>query len=82
MQPRKTLARLRSGSRNVRFADAQSLATALGFVLERTRGSHHIYRHPRGAMLNLQPNRNRQAKPYQMRQLLQTINEHELELPK
>jgi predicted RNA binding protein YcfA (HicA-like mRNA interferase family) len=28
---------------NVRFADAQRLAEALGFELDRVRGSHHIY---------------------------------------
>jgi predicted RNA binding protein YcfA (HicA-like mRNA interferase family) len=40
------LTRLRQGNTaNVRFNDAQRLVEALGFELDRTRGSHHIYRH-------------------------------------
>ena len=34
------------GSRNVRFADMQSLVEAFGFTLARVSGSHHIFSHP------------------------------------
>ncbi|MGH9154665.1 MAG: type II toxin-antitoxin system HicA family toxin [Acidimicrobiales bacterium] len=65
---------------NVRFADAQRLTEALGFELDRVRGSHHIYRHPGiGQRINLQA-RGGQAKPYQLRQLLDLVERHALRL--
>ncbi len=81
MNPRSLLDRLAHGQlTNVRFADAQRLAEALGFELERVRGSHHIYRHPGiGQRINLQA-RGGQAKPYQLRQLLDLVERHALRL--
>jgi predicted RNA binding protein YcfA (HicA-like mRNA interferase family) len=64
----------RSQPREVREAEA------LGFELDRTRGSHHIYRHPTVRQrINLQPHRG-QAKPYQLRQLLDVVERHALRL--
>ena len=73
MKPRALLARLARGElANVSFPDAERLAEALGFTLDRVAGSHHIYRHPDVTdRLNLQPSRSGDAKPYQLRQLLQ-----------
>ena len=81
MNPRSLLDRLAHGQlTNVRFADAQRLAEALGFELDRVRGSHHIYRHPViGQRINLQA-RGGQAKPYQLRQLLDLVERHALRL--
>ncbi len=80
MKPAELLRRLAEGQlANVRFADAQRLAEALGFELDRVRGSHHIYRHPNGQRLNLQA-RGGQAKPYQLRQLLELVERHALRL--
>lgn len=81
MKPAELLRRLAEGeTANVRFADAQRLAEALGFELDRIRGSHHIYRHPEGGQrLNLQA-RGGQAKPYQLRQLLELVERHALRL--
>ncbi|PZS27946.1 MAG: hypothetical protein DLM58_17955 [Pseudonocardiales bacterium] len=81
MNPRSLLDRLVHGQlTNVRFADAQRLAEALGFELDRVRGSHHIYRHPGiGQRINLQA-RGGQAKPYQLRQLLDLVERHALRL--
>lgn len=81
MNPRSLLERLAHGQlTNVRFADAQRLAEALGFELDRVRGSHHIYRHPAvGQRINLQA-RGGQAKPYQLRQLLDLVERHALRL--
>ncbi len=81
MNPRSLLDRLAHGQlTNVRFADAQRLADALGFELDRVRGSHHIYRHPGiGQRINLQA-RGGQAKPYQLRQLLDLVERHALRL--
>jgi predicted RNA binding protein YcfA (HicA-like mRNA interferase family) len=79
MKPAPLLRRLAQGElANVRFADAQRLAEALGFELDRVRGSHHIYRHPgTGERINLQA-RGGQAKPYQLRQLLDLVERHGL----
>jgi predicted RNA binding protein YcfA (HicA-like mRNA interferase family) len=76
-QPRHTLtgvrtsfrlARLRGGdSANVRFADFRRLVEAVGFVLLRAKGSHHIYRHPNAPVLLNPQNADGTAKPYQIR---------------
>jgi predicted RNA binding protein YcfA (HicA-like mRNA interferase family) len=81
MRPAELLKRLADGQlANVRFADAQRLAEALGFELDRVRGRHHIYRHAAtGQRLNLQA-RSGQAKPYQLRQLLELVERHALRL--
>ena len=65
MNARKVLEKNLSGSRNIRFEDACRLAKALGFELDRTRGSHHIFiqREVPGLRLNLQPDRNGQNRP-------------------
>lgn len=57
MGPHELLERLVRGQlANVRFADARRLVEALGFRLDRVRGSHHIYRHPViRQRINLQP---------------------------
>jgi predicted RNA binding protein YcfA (HicA-like mRNA interferase family) len=79
MDPHSLLDRLAQGQlANVRFADAQRLVEALGFRLDHVRGSHHIYRYPRiRQRINLQTHGG-QAKPYQLRQLLDVIERHAL----
>jgi predicted RNA binding protein YcfA (HicA-like mRNA interferase family) len=80
MSKKKLLARILTSSENVRFADAVSLAEAFGFRLARVTGSHHIFTHPAlPELLNLQ-NRKGKAKPYQIRQLLRLIEDHDLTL--
>jgi predicted RNA binding protein YcfA (HicA-like mRNA interferase family) len=70
-----------NGGRNVRFADLLVLAAAFGFELRRTKGSHHILFHPAARrLLNLQPAKDGSAKPYQIRQLLDIVEEHGLSL--
>ncbi len=65
---------------NVRFRDVSRLADALGFRLDRVRGSHHVFVHPRlGIILNLQEV-DGQVKPYQLRQLLALIERYPLVL--
>jgi predicted RNA binding protein YcfA (HicA-like mRNA interferase family) len=81
MSPRELLRRLRQGRvANVRFVDLQRLIEALGFTLDRVRGSHHIYRH--GALverINLQ-SRGGEAKPYQLRQVMELVARYDLRL--
>jgi len=82
MKARKVLEKILSGSRNIRFDDACRLAKSLGFELDRTRGSHHIFSHREvpGLRLNFQPDRNGQMKMYQIRQLLDAMESNGLKL--
>jgi hypothetical protein len=75
----KTLQQLLDGrsDANVRFEDLRGLLLALGFV-ERTRGSHHVFR-KRGIeeQINLQRDGGK-AKPYQVKQVRSVILRYNL----
>jgi hypothetical protein len=76
---RDLLRRLRNGDlSNIPFHDFLEVVEHFGFVVDRTRGSHHILRHGTipGA-LSLQ-SRNGEAKPYQVRQFLQLVQRYNL----
>ena len=78
MRPRRLLKRIATAQHNVRFSDA--LMLALGFRPARTEGSHYILIHPAfREPLNLQNVRG-QAKPYQVKQLVQLVERHNLQL--
>jgi predicted RNA binding protein YcfA (HicA-like mRNA interferase family) len=81
VDPEVLLGRLRAGEvRNVRFKDIRRLAEALGFRLQRVRGSHHIFTHPQTReAINLQ-RVGKEAKPYQIRQLLELVERYSLTL--
>ena len=82
MKPRRVLEKILAGSRNIRFEQACRLAKGLGFELDRTRGSHHIFVHNEapGLRLNLQPDKSGHAKMYQIRQLLDAMETNGLRL--
>lgn len=80
MKPEKTLTKILSGSKNIRFSDFKSLVEAYGFRLERINGSHHIFSHPDlDELINLQSVKS-QAKMYQVRQLLKLVESYNLKL--
>ncbi len=80
MKKQKLLQKLLSGTINVRFTEAVALAEAFGFQLDRISGSHHIFIHKDAPeLLNLQ-NVKGIAKPYQLKQLLQLVEAHNLQL--
>ena len=80
MKKRKLLLKLLSGSKNVRFSEAVAIAEAFGFRLDRVNGRHHIFIHPKiPELLNLQDLKGK-AKPYQVKQLLQLVEIHNLQL--
>lgn len=80
MSKQKLLQKLLSGSRNIRFSEAVACAEAFGFRLARVTGSHHIFLHPQiPELINFQ-NVKGQAKPYQIRQFLQMIERHNLQM--
>ncbi len=79
MNRKKLLRRLGRGDlHNVSFRDMENLIESLGFLLDRIKGSHHIYTHPDiPGFINLQDVRG-QAKPYQIRQLLRLVERYNL----
>lgn len=77
---RKLLERALRAPQNFRFVEACALAEAFGFRLSRISGSHTIYVHANiPELLNLQEVRG-QSKPYQIKQLLQLVERHNLQL--
>jgi len=80
MNKRRVLEKMLAGTKNLRFSELVGLVEALGFRLARVNGSHHIFTHP-GVQerINLQDVRG-QAKPYQIRQVLEIIEDYGLTL--
>jgi predicted RNA binding protein YcfA (HicA-like mRNA interferase family) len=74
---RRLLVRLLQRQTNVRFHELVAVVAAFGFEEVRRHGSHRIYAHPSGAMLNLQEVKG-EAKPYQVRQFLKLIERYSL----
>ncbi len=80
MNARKVLEKARSGSRNIAFRDLVSLVEAIGFVKRRTRGSHHLFKHPQvPELVNLQSDKGK-AIPYQIDQVLRIIDTYRLDI--
>ena len=80
MSARKTLQKILSGSKNVRFEDMTRLVEAFGFHLSRVSGSHHIFTHPDiRELVNLQEVHG-QVKPYQIRQFVKLVEQYDLKL--
>ena len=64
----------------MRFGDFERVLQAFGFTLDRINGSHHNYKHPGvPRMLSIQP-RGGKAKPYQIDQFLDIVEEFGLEM--
>jgi hypothetical protein len=59
---------------NLRFTELCALAEMAGFRFNRSAGSHRLYEHSSGVMMNFQ-DRNSKAKPYQVKQLLDFIDQ-------
>ncbi len=70
----KLLAKARNNPRGLRFSELERLARCYDFYLDRTRGSHHVYKHDGlRVVLNAQPAGSGKAKTYQVKQLLTYI---------
>ena len=83
VKPSKILKKVLSGSKNIRFDELVALMIGFGFVLDRIKGSHHIFLHVRlPQRVSIQPTTNGQAKPYQVRQILKLIEQFELQVVK
>ena len=72
--------RIRNNPEDVRFSDICKMAESFGFTYKGGKGSHKVYiRKDIEEILNFQ-NVKGKAKPYQVRQFLKIIEEHELKL--
>jgi len=77
--PAKLYARLLANPRQtISFRDFETLLRAFGFELARTRGSHRQYVHPQVLRpFPVQPS-TKDAKPYQVREFLELIEQYSL----
>jgi predicted RNA binding protein YcfA (HicA-like mRNA interferase family) len=78
----EVLEQARRSPANLRFADLRRLVEAIGDVFRRQKGSHLVFTHgarPALPMVNLQSD-GTNAKPYQVRQIIRLIDEHNLEV--
>ncbi len=81
-KPPDTLEQARQSPANVRFRDLFKLVEAISYVRRRQSGSRRVFSHstrPELPMINLQSD-GATAKPYQVRQVLRLIDEHNLEV--
>jgi len=69
----------KSSPNNFSFSELCWLAEHVDFEFKRPKGSHKFYKHKtiKGSIMNFQ-NDNGKAKPYQIKQLLNFIDEHDL----
>lgn len=80
VKPAKLYARLLTSRGSMRFRDFQRILKAFGFELDRVNGSHHQYKHPLASRpLSIQHKGN-MAKPYQVDQFLDIVEEFGLTL--
>jgi predicted RNA binding protein YcfA (HicA-like mRNA interferase family) len=75
----RLIEKARTSPGNLLFDEICALAESVGFLFRNQSGSHRIYKHPSGKMMNFQPDKHdkSKAKRYQIRQLLAFIEERE-----
>ena len=78
---RELLEKARGKPSGLRFAELCRLCECARMVCVRSRGSHRIYRRERAPIfsLSVQEGKHGEAKPYQVRELLELIDLHGLE---
>jgi hypothetical protein len=64
--------------KNFKFNDLIKLAEYYGFVLKRQKGSHTMMKHTKEQIFMNFQDKNGEAKPYQVKQLLDAIEEFNL----
>ena len=80
VKPSRLYERLIASRTSMRFRDFQRILEAFGFTLDRITGSHHNYKHPLiPRPLSIQPKAN-MAKPYQIDQFLDFVEEFGLKI--
>lgn len=72
----KLLEKAQRNPDGLRFGELETLMQGCDWILDRQRGSHRIWKSPKGARLPVQEGKNGKAKGYQVKQFL-TIDEEE-----
>lgn len=81
VKKRKLFDKMLNSPQNIRFEEFIVLLQAFGFILSRTKGSHHIFtRDDIMEILSIQPKKDGKAKPYQIRQFIKLIEQYALQL--
>lgn len=80
MKPEKLIRSARNSPASLHFTDLCKLAEAFGFVFQRQKGSHRVYSHDGSKQIMNFQNDHGKAKAYQVRQLLDCIDRHQLRL--
>jgi len=76
------LDKARNNPTGLRFSELGRLCRCIGMILDRAAGSHLIYKLERPFfLLSIQRTRDGKAKPYQVRQLIDFIEENGLDSP-
>lgn len=68
------LTRARNAPNNIRFSELCQLAECYGFIFARQNGSHRVYKRSGWPKIMNFQDRGGKATPYQVRQLLDTID--------
>ena len=80
MRPAKLFQLARDNPAGLRFRDLCRLAEAFGFVFQRQKGSHRVYKYPGLWQIMIFQDDHGTAKAYQVRQLLDCIESNKLSL--
>ena len=71
----------RENPKGLRFSEIRTFCGCIGLTLDRTKGSHYIYkRDDPFFLISIQKMKDGMAKPYQVRQLLSFIEENNLDV--
>lgn len=72
------LERLRRNPRGIRFSDLERFILRAGFVLDRARGSHHVYVHGNRVLTVVKPHgRHKTCHPRDVRDVIRFLEEEQ-----
>jgi predicted RNA binding protein YcfA (HicA-like mRNA interferase family) len=78
---RKLLLKAMNNPQGLRFGEFTSLIQAFGFVLDRQRGSHHLFvREDVRELVNVQPRSDGKAKTAQVKEFLDLVQRYSLQI--
>jgi predicted RNA binding protein YcfA (HicA-like mRNA interferase family) len=74
----KLLSKAKNNPAGLRFTELRNLCEEVGMVLDRTKGSHFIYKHSNPSITLPIQDKDGKAKAYQVRELLGFIEKYDL----
>ncbi len=79
MKNEKLLQKIINNSRNVKFDDFKKFLGIFGFQYSHNSGSHQIFYHKGlNGFMNIQPDKNGNAKSYQIKQFIKFLEEKDV----